>query len=306
MRAVAYVDLFDYPLKPAEVHRYLPAVAARRDLVLELLQGELASRLLSRRDGYFMLAGREEIAETRRRRERVARELWPKAVEYGRLMGDLPFVRMVAVTGSVAANNADDEADIDYLLVTANDRLWLARLFVVAIVRLATRRGVHLCPNYLVSERAMCFEERNLYTARELAQMVPVAGKDLYREMWHINRWAADWLPNAQVQLPAAASERGGPLRRPTRTLAERVLRTRIGAQLERWEMQRKVARFSSRSEGEEVRFSGDWCKGHFEGHAERILQAYQARLRELKLEIEDVKVAPALTERTPTWRRRR
>jgi hypothetical protein len=72
-------------------------------------------------------------------------------------------------------------------------------------------------------------------------------------------------------------------------------LGTPLGTALEQWERQRKIARFSQQQRGArdngagneeaEAQFSADWCKGHFEGHANRILDAYQERLRALQVE---------------------
>ncbi|MCB0034452.1 MAG: hypothetical protein KDE51_10555, partial [Anaerolineales bacterium] len=135
-RTVAYVDLFDYPLTAAEIHRYLEGVAATRTEVETLLaQGALLGDHLAQTGIYFHLLGREESVAIRRQREAHSQELWSYARQYGRLFAQLPFVRMVAVTGSLAMNNVGDEADIDYFIVTENARLWLTDALVIPIVR---------------------------------------------------------------------------------------------------------------------------------------------------------------------------
>lgn len=292
VQTVAYVDVFDYPLRPAEVHRYLIGMAAPRAKVEQLLaNGALVPRRLARHDDYLTLPGRQQIVETRRRREAIARRLWPFAIRYGRLIAALPFVRMVAVTGSLAVNNAEGEADIDYLIITANDRLWLSRAFIILIVRLAALRNVHLCPNYLLSERALLFSEQNLYTAHELAQMIPLSGQDVYGHIRHLNRWAEAWLPNAISAPPPAppiSAAESAP-RKPLQGILERGLGGSLGGRLEKWERERKLAKFkrqtaeSRQAPGSlEVHFSADWCKGHFEGHAGKIMRAFDERVQHL------------------------
>ena len=102
-QTLAYADVFDYPLTADEVYRYLPATASLED-VTQALTNEL---LFSKVEDFYTLHGREEIVATRRRRAQVARPLWRKAARYGRIIASLPFVRMLAVTGSLAVNNAD-------------------------------------------------------------------------------------------------------------------------------------------------------------------------------------------------------
>ena len=72
--------------------------------------------------------------------------------------------------------------------------------------------------------------------------------------------------------------------RGPVRRLAEAALRTPVGGQLERWEMARKVRKFSQRpNDHAEAAFGAEWCKGHFDGHGRRVLAAYADRLRALE-----------------------
>jgi hypothetical protein len=279
VQAVAYSDIFDYPLTAAEIHRYLIGSAAPRDAVERVLHdGRLVPRCLGHRDGYFTLPGREAIVATRWRREQEAARRWRRALRYGRAIASLPFVRMVAVTGELAMDNMEPHSDIDYFIVTEPDRLWLCRLLVVAVVRSAAPRGDVICPNYLVSERALALDDRNLYTAHEVAQMVPIAGFATYRRFRELNAWVGGFLPNAGgAPRSAAAAPRGWPVR----VVAETILRTPAGARLEGWEMERKVRKLSGNGTSHpEVSFSTDWCKGHVDGHGERILTTFDERWR--------------------------
>ena len=73
---LAYADVFDYPLRAPEVYRYLTSTKASIEEVARALADE---SLFSRSGEFFTLRGRDEIVETRRRREQVAVRLWPKA-----------------------------------------------------------------------------------------------------------------------------------------------------------------------------------------------------------------------------------
>lgn len=284
--AVAYADIFDFPLTVAEIHRYLSGVAVSDADVQRLLTERLMAHQLAYCDGFYMLPGREHLVDIRRQRAENARRLWPLAFRYGRYIAALPFVRMLAVTGSLAVNNPDSQADVDYFLVTANDRLWLCRALVVGVVHWAARRGVVLCPNYLIAERALDAFEHNIYTARELVQMVPLTGWPVYRRLRQINAWTLNYLPNAGLTPPRMPALSSSPRwQRVTGCLGEWALRTPPGAWLERWERQRKIAKLSQMGLNSETEFGRDWCKGHFDAHAQRVLQTYDRQLETLHVE---------------------
>lgn len=273
---LVYADLFDYPLTSTEVHRYLIGLPAPAAQVKEALGGGiwLADRIRPAGE-FWVLAGREHLADLRRYRAAVAAGLWSLALRYGRIIAALPFVRMVAVTGALALDNVEPGDDIDYLVVTEPGHLWVCRALVIGVVRWAADRGVRLCPNYFLSERALRLEDRNLFTAHELAQMVPLFGLDIYQKMRQLNRWTARFLPNAE------GAPRNPPALRPPSRLMARLLeaagRSPLGGRLEAWEMGRKLRKFGTRW-GPELRFGPDHCQGHFNGHGRRTLAAFGQR----------------------------
>jgi hypothetical protein len=284
LKTVIYSDIFSYPVTPQEIHRYLIAWAADPENVHQVLNASLLPHEhVASQHGYFFLPGREALVSLRQRRAQVAQALWQHACDYGRWIARLPFVRMVAVTGALAVDNVDDDADIDYLIVTEPGRLWLCRALVIALVRWAEHRGHVICPNYFLSERALVFNERNLYTAREVAQMVPIAGRPIYDRMRRLNPWVDELLPNAQGPSREIAPMPAG--RVPIRGWIEHLLRTPAGEWLEVWEMNRKIRKFERQvvhtAAPEEAAFCAEWCKGHFDGHAQAVLHAFAQQLEQ-------------------------
>jgi len=245
-----------------------------------LSNGRLVPDVLARTGRFFTLAGREGRVETRRGRAATAAEYWRRAIRYGHAIGNLPFVRMVAVTGALAMDNIAD-GDIDYLVVTEPGRLWLCRALVVGLVRAAAIRGTTLCPNYFLSEQALELHERNLFTAHEVAQMVPLTGLQTYQRLRALNRWTDTYLPNASGPPHRLAAIEMKPRR--SRRLLEGALRSRLGSPLEHWEMARKMRKLGQRSNGHaEAAFGPDWCKGHFGDHGQLTLERYAERLQAL------------------------
>ncbi len=286
LRTIAYADVFDYPLTAAEIHRYLAQLPSSLEAVRSALESStLVPRRLSRCDEFFCLPGREHTVETRLRRAQAAARMWPRALRYGRIIAQLPFVRMVAVTGALAMDNVEPGDDIDYFIVTAPGRLWFSRAMVVALVKMAALLGDRLCPNYLLSERVLILTPRNFFVAHEIAQMVPLAGMEVYRRLRRANAWTSRFLPNAE-----GAPVRASPLSPSSgwgRLVLESVLSVSFVDRLERWEMQRKIRKLSRKHPyPSEVVFSADCCKGHFDSHGRQILAAFARRLKELEGDI--------------------
>jgi hypothetical protein len=277
--AVAYADVFDYPLTATQTHRYLVGMPATLEAVETILKN---GRLGHSRD-YFTLPGREEIVEIRLQRAEISAEFWPWATRCGRIIAKLPFVRMVAITGALAMDNIEPETDIDYLIVTEPGRLWLCRAMIIAlVVKPVARRGIEICPNYLLTERALALHPHNLFTAHEVGQMVPLEGLSVYHRLREINDWTTQFLPNAQgnprpaITAPASRGMIG--------KWAEAALRTPPGSWLEKQEMERKLRRLSRENPNSgDADLSADWCKGHFDSHRQEILSAFTRRLDNLK-----------------------
>ncbi|MBN1936746.1 MAG: hypothetical protein JW934_18945 [Anaerolineae bacterium] len=282
LKTIEYSDLFDYPLTAQEIHRYLVGVQATlADVQRHLSDKALVPGLLSQRSGYFVLSGRESIVQSRLRRANISANLWRKAVRYGWLIAALPFVRMVAVTGTLAVDNADAGADVDYLIVTEPGRLWLVRSLVIGVVYLGQLERLEICPNYLIAGNALDYFDRSLFTAHELAQMVPLYGLDVYKVLIQVNAWARCFFPNAfglddferrVLTVPSL----------PKRAL-ERALSGRLG---DHWEARVQAVKISqltaqARAAGStSAVFTPQLCKGHVDDHGRKIAQRYAERVQ--------------------------
>ncbi|MSP14538.1 MAG: hypothetical protein EXR62_16485 [Chloroflexi bacterium] len=288
LQSLIYADLFDFPLTADEIHRYLPGSPISATFLHNTLEDGFARHHLSQADGYFALAGRKEIIPIRQQRREIAGRLWARAHRYAAIIACIPFVRMIAVTGTLAVENVKSGDDIDYLIVTAPGRLWLCRALVIGLVRLARLAGDELCPNYFLSERMLEIPVRNLFTARELLQMVPLYGPATYARFRSANSWTTAFFPNASTP-PACDVLRqvDGPFKAKVQRVWEKALSGPWGNWLEQGEMRRKILRLSrqaetaglSPSQGATI-FTTDCCKGHFEGYDELILERYRAGLQ--------------------------
>jgi hypothetical protein len=282
LRTVVYADVFDYALTREELHRYLIGACTSRDAIKVAL--DHPTRLngnLSRVDEFVTLPQHENNVATRLHWRDQARPLWRAARFYAHVIAHLPFVRMIAVSGGLAMDNARDH-DIDLLIVTVPGRLWLVRGLAVALVRFAHLHGVKLCPNFLITENALVIPTQDLYNAHEIVQMVPLYGLEVYHRMYARNGWVAKFLPNAYEMTSHAEDKPLTRLGSLLKQLLERSLSGALGDRIESWEMNRKIRKLSAQiaRNSDTVLFSPDACRGFLSGHGKRVLKDYYARLQ--------------------------
>ncbi|PIS13786.1 hypothetical protein COT65_02390 [Candidatus Shapirobacteria bacterium CG09_land_8_20_14_0_10_47_13] len=206
LRTIAYADIFDYPLRQSEIWRFLiskiqiPKSKFQKNLDLLSLQ------VANQNDVYF-LKGREKIVALRQKREEWSR---PKMTIARRVAGRLkliPTVKMVAVTGALAMNNADRNDDIDLLIVTGRNRLWLTRLLTIFLVELVAKRrrpndkvvANKICLNMFLDEDCLAVpqNEQDLFSAHEVCQLRLLWDKNnCYQKFIKANLWSQKFLAN--------------------------------------------------------------------------------------------------------------
>ena len=283
LRTLAYADVFEFPLDRREIFRYCVSPAGSSADVNAAIDSLLARGSIGAHGGYLFLPGRHSTVLSRRRLSHASQAAWREARRWGRVFWTVPFVRMVAVTGSLAAGAAGADGDIDYMIVVEPGRLWLTRALCLLIWRVALLRGTRLCPNYFITTRALTVERHDLYTARELAQMVPLHGRSVALALEACNRWSLELLPNARLEVDKVSDS----LSPPSRALkqgGERLLGGRLADRLEGWERNRKVPRLVAEAAGvQESAFAADVCKDHAHAHGSQVLKLYGERVSELE-----------------------
>lgn len=199
LRTLAYADIFAYPLKEQEIQKFL--ISGSPQKIPDLLWG------VAQKNGFYFLAGREKIVAIRGKRKRWSREKMKIVRRVAGWLKLVPTIKMVAVTGALAMNNADRNDDIDLLIVTAKDRLWLTRLLTVFLTEIVARRRRprdknirdKICLNMFLDEDYLAVpkNERDLFTAHEICQLKPLWDKDhCYRKFIEANLWSKKFLAN--------------------------------------------------------------------------------------------------------------
>jgi len=201
LETLHYADIFDYPLTADEIKKFLVGTA---DATFEETLMQISADLvLIHVDNFYCLPGREEIVGLRRRREEWSKPKSRKAQRIASLLKFIPWIKLIGVTGALAMGNSDEEDDIDLMIITSSGRLWLTRGLVATFLlltgqyRRASKIKNRICPNLMLSEKALEFPDRDLFTAHEIVQMKPIFERgNTYQKFLWANKWIKDFLPN--------------------------------------------------------------------------------------------------------------
>ena len=140
IKTIVFFDLFNYPLTRWEIWQNL---SIKVDLfVLESALDELMAteKILESYNGFYFLAGRQELFFIRQQRYNYTNykiKIARLASYFFRL---LPSVKLVAVSNLIGHHNLRDESDIDIFIVSSARRLWLTRFFCTGLMKMARMR----------------------------------------------------------------------------------------------------------------------------------------------------------------------
>lgn len=284
LKPILYADIFDYPLTFDEIYKFLE-VEITPEMVEQLLYQALDEKIIVQIEDVYCLSNRHHLVSHRKERQKTSKKMWPGAIRYGKWIGSLPFVRLVAVTGALAVNNPRDGIDdIDYLIVTQPGRLWLCRAMIILMVKYGHRRGIHLCPNYIITENVLEFEN-DFFTARQLLQMQPVYGKEHYLEIHRLNAWIKDYFPHGNNSnsddLHDSLSSGQQALKKSSEFLLRGALGNFIEKHLQRIQVTKHTRLAAEVGAQDKVIFNADVCKGHYHSHNHKTMNVYRERLQD-------------------------
>jgi len=278
LQSVVYASLFDYPLTLEQLHASLVGTRAEPDAIASWWQqSEFLQAAVSHHEGWYFPAGRGDLIATRARREALSRALLERDRSLLALVAGMPFVRMVALSGSLAHLNAEGTADLDLFVITAPKRVWSVTLAVLVIARLRGWRK-QLCLNYVVSERSMKIAPPDLFSANQIIHLRPITGQRVFERFVAQNRFVRSCYPNFARRLESAPvdAEREHWLERllscgPAQ-IAERLSRALYG-----WHLRRKATTWQS---CDQVRLEPECLKLHTSSHRASTLEKFDAAMK--------------------------
>src|SRR3972149_5244541 len=123
LKTLLYYDIFSHPLNGDEIFTFLPENSVAKENVYKRLY-----------------------------KEQYSRKMWKAAWIATHVIKLFPFVRAVMVTGSLSKNSSDKSSDLDFMIITAPGRLWIARTLLMLFKKIFLFNSYkYFCINYFVT-----------------------------------------------------------------------------------------------------------------------------------------------------------
>src|SRR5687768_14518849 len=197
LKVLAYFDIFDYPVSAIEIRQFSgnKSTGNEFDLALERL---LWHKKISKHDDYYFLGNDSTIVKKRAIDNERAENLLKTAYKISSFLFHFPYVRGIGISGSLSKNVANENADIDFFVITKSNRLWIARTLMHLFKKFTflVRKEHWFCMNYYIDEEALQISDKNIYTAIEVVTLVPVCGNGVMKRFFDANNWTRAYFPN--------------------------------------------------------------------------------------------------------------
>jgi hypothetical protein len=239
---------------------------------------------------YYSLNEDSSLVEYRLRGNELAAKYMKIAKWVVFFISQFPFVRSVLISGSLSKEFMNPESDIDFFIITAPNRLWIARLFFVLTQKIIFLNShKYLCFNYMIDTDHLELKEKNLFIAIEATTTIPMYGVKYYEQFLKENEWTKAFFPNFPRRETHNVSNRETWLKKGL----EFLFNNRFGEWLDVWLMAKTEKRWQKRHNIKMKDMTGTGlflkrytAKSHTGGNYSKIMTKYDQKILEFEEKI--------------------
>ena len=304
---ICYYNTLDYPLTGFEIYKYLANMSRMLsreyvanvsfNKILDVLGNSLELRkIIQEKNGFYFLQGREKILPQRIKRQKLADQKWKKARRIIWLLQIIPYLRMIAVSGSLALENTRKNSDIDLLIVTKAGRIWTCRTLITILITLLGKKHHkgktrdRICLNHYITDKSLKIPFESLYNAQTYARLINVyENNSLFQQFQKENLWVKNylffWLSAKAGNLRIIKKNK---ILISFAKFSEAVSDNRAGNWIEntlgKWQKKRIKADPLYKKRGGRITADKNQLEFHPESHEVRIVKKFNQKMRDLGL----------------------
>jgi hypothetical protein len=288
LETLSYYDIFNYPLRMKEIFRFLQTGNVSEAQIQTELDSLCDEKMIFQFGEFYTMQNNSALAERRKKGNEEAKKYLQLAKRQAKLIASFPFVRAVMASGSLSKGYMDENSDLDFFIVTEPGRLWIARILLVMYKRVFLFNShKYFCVNYFVDTEHLEIEEKNLFTATELATVIPLYGGEHFHNLFESNNWIKNIFPNHQPRsIKDVAASQSGMLKK----LMEKTINVSFPKYLNRFFMRLTLRRWKKLYQRDypnadfQVAFkSKDYAsKTHPKNYQRKVMDLYEEKRKEI------------------------
>jgi hypothetical protein len=210
LKTLAYRSIFKYPLSKYQLYTFLITKKKFNEKFFKKSLRRLVKKdhIKAKNSKYYLPSVRPVSWKLR---DKYSRELLNESRLAIKMLKVIPWIKMLAVSGALAANNASKDDDVDIFIITQKNRLYTTRFFTFLILKIINKYAQgkeqkrKLCCNLFVDETNIKWgrNRQNIYIAHEVISIHPLITRDeMYFRFMKANSWALKYFKNFHVELP--------------------------------------------------------------------------------------------------------
>jgi len=201
IRKLLYFDIFSHPLKAEEIFEYcsIPHIDERQGI--RILHELEARRWINSKSGFYFIGMDASKVDRRIEGNQLANLRMKDALKYASIAANFPFVRAVFISGSLSKQVMKPDSDVDFFIITEPEKLWLCRAFLTLYKKLILGNShFNFCLNYFIDLKNLEIPDKNIFTATEVAFLLPMYNYTLYESFMEKNSWVRAEFPNFKLR----------------------------------------------------------------------------------------------------------
>jgi hypothetical protein len=281
LSSIVYFNIFQFPLKQAEIQNLLKNNTSET-LTSKALQKLVLSEVIFKYNGYYSCHREVQLLVSKRlKNESTTGHFFDKLPLYVRIISGFPFIRGVAISGSLSKGVLHKKGDIDYFIITKEGRLWLARTLLILFKKiLLFNSNKYFCVNFFITENNLKIEDENRFTATEIAYLIPVYNAELIQVFKESNGWLRQYYGHFKHPIQLKDEKNEGEI---VKNAFESLLNNKLGESLDKIFMKmtlrkwnKKFKQFSSLKFELTMRSRNNISKHHPQDFQTKVLDQFE------------------------------
>ena len=282
IRKLLYFDIFSHPLLAEEIFEFCDVQAVDKILGIKVLEELKTQNLINCESGFYYIGVDGSKVASRLEYNQLAGQRMADARKYASIATNFPFTRAVFISGTLSKHVMKPDSDIDFFIITEPGKLWVCRAFLTLYKKLVLRNSYrNFCLNYFIDSNNLEIPDKNIFTATEIAFLLPMYNYSLYENFMAKNNWFRAEFPNFKLRTEEIVIQP-----RSVKKALEYFLNNRLGRFLDQLSFsvivcfwKRKFRHLSEKSFTLNFRSQTDVSKHHPNAFQEKVVSRYSEKI---------------------------